>query len=155
MAARSADAAEKRARVVQMRRARLSFAEIGRREGVTEQRAWQIYQAALKAIPTPAVNEHRAEELILVDDALRALMTITTDKTISPRTRVEAWNSIRSWAEHKAKLLGLNAPVKVEVTDAIDADIERLVAELAGLAPGGEAATAGAPGAGGGETETA
>jgi hypothetical protein len=44
-------------------------------------------------------------------------------------------------AERRAKLRGLDAPIKakVEVQDSLDADIERLVAELAGSQPGSEA----------------
>lgn len=135
-----ADAAERRARVVQLRRRRVTFAEIGRLEGISEQRAWQVYQEALKAIPAPHLAEHRAEELILIDDAQRALMTIAADREVSPRTRVEAWNSVRGWAEHKARILGMNAALKVEVSDAIEAEIERLAAELAAVEPGRETA---------------
>lgn len=60
-------------------------------------------------------------------------------------------------AERRARLHGHDAPIraKVEVTDALDADIERLVAELAGLAPGGEAPPEGAAGAGGEQAATA
>jgi hypothetical protein len=138
-----AGAAERRARVVQLRRRRVTFAEIGRLEGISEQRAWKIYQDALHAIVAPAVHEHRAEELILVDDAIRDLLSIARDHGKSPRTSVEAWNSIRGWAEHKARIVGLNAPVKVEVSDAIEAEISRLAAELAAVEPGGKTEAAG------------
>jgi hypothetical protein len=51
-------------------------------------------------------------------------------------------------ADRRAKLLGLDAPLKakIEVQDSVDADIERLVAELAGPGPGGEVAPAGQAG---------
>jgi hypothetical protein len=59
-------------------------------------------------------------------------MSIATDNTTSARTRVEAWSAIRGWAEHKARLLGLDAPKThaVLTLDAIDAQIATLEAEL-------------------------
>jgi hypothetical protein len=80
--------------------------------------------------------------MILTDDAIHALLVIAADKTVSPRTRVEAWTAIRGWAEHKARILGLNAAVKVEVTDAVDAEIAALAARLGGVEPAGEAEAA-------------
>ena len=45
---------------------------------------------------------------MLADDAIRRLLTIARADDTSPRTAVEAWNSARGWAEHKARLLGLD-----------------------------------------------
>jgi hypothetical protein len=58
-------------------------------------------------------------------------------------------------AERRARLKGLDAPLKakVEVQDSVDADIERLVAELAGPGPGGEATPAGPAGSGAGAAQ--
>ena len=149
------DAAERRARVVQLRRRRVSFAEIGRVEGISEQRAWKIYQEALHAIVAPHLAEHRAEELMLVDDAIRDLLPIAREHTKSARTSVEAWSAIRGWAEHKARILGLNAAVKVEVSDAVDAEIGRLAAELGTVEPAGAAEAAGHAAAGSGSAAPA
>jgi hypothetical protein len=48
---------------------------------------------------------------------------------------VEAWRAILGWAERKARLLGLDAPIRSQpqiiATDKLDAEIEALVAELA------------------------
>lgn len=106
--------AEQRARVVALRRRRMTFAEIGQELGVSPQRAHQIYEAALKAIPAPNVEQHRAEELTLIDDAIAGLWPIAQNLG-QPRTAVEAWNAIRGWAERKAKLLGLDVPTRVSV----------------------------------------
>jgi hypothetical protein len=116
-----------------MRRARLTFAQIGDRLGISQQRAGQIYRAALSDIPAQQVDEHRAEELELIDTAVNRLMSIAADPETSPRTRVEAWSAIRGWSERKSKLLGLDSPSKHEVItlDAINAEIEKLAAELA------------------------
>lgn len=139
---------ERRAQVVAMRRARLSFAEIGRRLDISGQRAGQLYRLALAEVPAQQIEEHRAEELDLIDTAVNRLLALAADGSVSPRTRIEAWNSIRGWAERKAKLLGLDAPTKHEVVtlDAIDREIARLSAELsaADVAVGVEATEAGA-----------
>jgi ribosomal protein L15E len=135
--------AERRAQVVRMRSARLSFAEIGRRLGITAQRAGVIYRRALQEIPRADVDEHRAEELEFIDLAVNRLITIAMDKEVSARTRVEAWNAIRGWTERKAKLLGLDAPTKHEVLtmDGIEAEIRRLEREIAVNIPAAEVAT--------------
>ena len=137
-------AAERRAQVVQLKRTKLSFAEIGRRIGITGQRAGQLYREALAQVPRMAVEEHRVEELELYDTAIHQLMRIATDTTVTPRTRVEAWTSIRGFAERKAKLLGLDSPAKFEVIslDAIDAKIIELTRELAGETEAPETPTA-------------
>ena len=125
--------------MVELRRQRMQFEEIGALVGISKQAAWKLYQTALAEIPAASVAAHRAEELVLVDDAISSLLGIIQDRDVSPRTRVEAWNSARGWAEHKARLVGLNAPVKVEVSDAVDAELQRLAARLGVLEPGGEA----------------
>ena len=118
--------AERRARVIALRRQRVSFEDIGRVLGVNKQRAHQIYVKALREIPAAEITEHRAEELVLVDDAIRDLLKLARDHD-RPRTAVEAWNAIRGWSERKARLLGLDAPsrksVEVITSDMIDAEI--------------------------------
>ena len=65
---------------------------------------------------------------------MRELLRIAKDPDVSPRIRVEAWNSIRGWSEHRSKLYGLFAPTKSAVEaiskDAFTADLERMAAEL-------------------------
>lgn len=131
---RTVSAAERRLRVVQLRQARLSFVEIGRQLDITGQRAGQLYKEALAQIPRMAVEEHRVEELELIDLATRRLMAIAIAATTDQKTKVAAWAVICKWAEQKAKLLGLNAPSRHEVItiDAIDAEIAQLETALAG-----------------------
>jgi hypothetical protein len=120
------DTAKKREQVVQLRRTRLSFAEIGRQLDITGQRAGQLYREALADVPAQAVEEHRVEELELIDTAVNQLMEITADGAVSPRTRVEAWSAIRAWADRKSKLLGLDSPTQIDatVTEVTQEDIE-------------------------------
>jgi hypothetical protein len=130
-------AAERRAQVVALRRRRATFDQIGRALGVSKERAWKLYQEALAQVPAAQVDEHRAEELVLIDDAIAALMRIARDGGTSPRTAVEAWTSVRGWAERKAKLLGLDAPTRFEhlTLDAIDAELRKAKAEMGELPP--------------------
>jgi hypothetical protein len=124
--------AERRARVVELRRSRMTFDAIGHQLGIISQRAGRIFHDALAALPRDDIDELRAEETELIDHAVNSLMTIATDSTTSARTRVEAWSAIRGWAERKARLLGLDAPKThaVLTLDAIDAQIAALEAEL-------------------------
>lgn len=101
---------EEPALVLQLRRRRVTFDEIAAHLGITREQAFEHYREAIAALPDAQLAEHRAEELLLADDAIRDLLSIARDHQKSPRTSVEAWNSIRGWAEHKAKLLGLGAP---------------------------------------------
>ena len=125
--------AQRLAEVVALRRQRLTQDEIGRRLGISQQRVSQLYRQALAEVPAFHVEEHRAEEMVLIDDAIADLMPIARDHE-RPRSAVEAWNAIRGWAERKARLLGLDAPAQQRVTviteDMIDAEIERLNAQL-------------------------
>ena len=136
----AADRAAREARIVAMRRARATWDAIGAAEGISPQRAGQVYRAALARNPLTVtqIDEHRAEEVELIDRAVQYLLGIALDEQTSPRTRVEAWSAIRGWAERKAKLLGLDCPARVEVVtlDHLDAQIAALEAELAAGAGG-------------------
>ncbi len=131
---RTPDSAARRARAVELRRARWTFDAIAADLGVSKQRAHELYLSALREVPAANVEQHRAEELALIDDAARELMEIARGPEVGARTRVEAWSVLRSWAERKAKLLGLDAPapqrVEVITEDAIDAQIRALREEL-------------------------
>lgn len=138
-AERQPDTAVKKARVVELRRQRLPWAEIAKDVGVSERVAHRYYDQALADIPARHVDEHRAEELLLVDDAVADLMVIATDKFVSPRNRIEAWSTVRAWAERKAKLLGLDAPTQIVTIDRVDQEIKALERELAAMAAAGAA----------------
>lgn len=137
LAEKQPDTAVRKARVVELRRQRVAWAEIAREVGVNERRAHRLYDEALADIPARHVDEHRAEELLLVDDAVNNLMVIATDQYVSPRNRIEAWSTIRAWAERKAKLLGLDAPTQVVTIDKVDQEIKALERELAAMAASG------------------
>src|SRR3954465_2631121 len=121
---RTPEAAARRARVVELRRAHWPWADIGVDLGITAQGAQQLYSAALAEAPVAQLEEHRAEELLLVDAATRALLTLAWDRDVPARTRIEAWSTIRAWAERKAKLLGLDASTKVSASILSTAQID-------------------------------
>ena len=129
------DTATRKARIVGLRRARASWRDIADDLGLSIARVRALYAEALVEAPVAEVDEHRAEELVLYDDAVSELLGIARDVEVSARTRVEAWTSIRGWAERKARLLGLDAPTQVVTLDAVDAEIARLSAELERATP--------------------
>lgn len=106
------DTAGDPATIAQLRRRRVTFEEIAQHLGITAVQAAELYRQALEQMPELAKAEHEAEELMLADEAVRRLLTIARDDNTSPRTAVEAWNSARGWAEHKARLLGLDGTRK-------------------------------------------
>ena len=114
------DTADDPATAAKLRRRRVSFEEIAAHLGVTQAQAAELFRQAIDSLPDFKADELRAEELLLADEAMRRLMTIAMGEQrpkcascnssgTSPRTAVEAWNSIRGWAEHKAHLLGLDS----------------------------------------------
>jgi hypothetical protein len=127
--------AERQRRIVAMRRTRMPFDAIGADLGISASRAHQLYWEAMREIPNQDVTQHREEQRDLADKAISALLAIAEDPDVSPRTRVEAWSSVRGWCEHQAKLLALYAPVRKEVTvlteDAVDAALRKLEEEHA------------------------
>jgi hypothetical protein len=126
------EAMHKRAKVVELRTRKMSFAEIGAEMGLTSQRCGQLYRQALADIPTHNVDEHRTEALEFADRMIAKLLGITGDAKAGIRSRIDAISIIRSWEEHKAKLVGSYAPLRTEVMtiSSIDAEIAKLELEL-------------------------
>ena len=120
--------------MVQLRRDRASFREIGAELGISPQAAWKAYQKALREVPVADVETLRLEELELVDFAINDLLKLALDHR-KPRYSVESWNTICRWSERRARLMGLDAParkaIEVLTQDVIDKEIERLAVELA------------------------
>jgi hypothetical protein len=117
---------------VELRAKRWSFAEIGAEVGLTGQRCGQLYRQTLTEIPLRNVDEHRVEAGELADQAVRNLLTIAMDVRAGLRNRIDAWLAVARWEEHRARLLGTNAPLRTEIMTlgGIDAEIARLEIEL-------------------------
>lgn len=125
------------ARIVELRDRRWHWNEIA--TAVDRDQSWcrELYIQAMAATPMATVTSAREEELRTVDLAIRELLDITMDEDVSPRSRIEGWNSVRTWSERRAKLLGLDAPVRKEVSiiseDTIDAELKRLEQQVGKL----------------------
>jgi DNA-binding CsgD family transcriptional regulator len=132
---RMAAAIEREATVIQMVAEHMTHTEIARRMGVSRQRVEQIWKRGIERLPIANLNEHRTNQLQLIMTAIRELLVIARNPAVSPRTRVEAWSTIRGWVEREARLLGTDAiqrrEISVVTTDAVDAAIHDLEAELA------------------------
>jgi hypothetical protein len=158
-AERQADAARRRAQVVQARLAGASFEEIGRQLGVSDTRAHQLWTDALERTIKEPADRHRALELQRLDQlqlsAVRVLRDghvviqggkVVADRQGRPYTDhapvLQAINTLLRVAERRARLLGLDAPAKVDAkvdghvtVDHLDDQIRDLEAELAALDP--------------------
>lgn len=120
------------AKCVQLRRARLPWAQIAEEAGFsTVQAAMRAYKRAVMRVPMAQVEELRREEADMLD-----------------RLHAAAWRpalsgdpaaimAVLKIFEQRAKLLGLYAPVKsqVEVTDNTRQRITELVDQIRGLPP--------------------
>lgn len=144
------DTAERDAEACRLRARALSYAEIAKRLGyVDESHAHRAVQRALKATVQEASDELRAVELKRLDGlyrlalkvAERAHVTVSNGRVVhlgdlplqDDAPALAAIDRLLKIQERRARLLGLDAPVKHEVrnVDAVDAEIEQLVARLA------------------------
>lgn len=124
---------DKERRVVELRRAGATFDDIARTVGYANPSvAWQAYQRAMKRTLTDAGTEEiRQLEL----DRLDKMQTAIWNKVMAGDTA--AIHTALKILDRRARYLGLDAPMKSEVKvdvatrDAIDAEMERLVAMLA------------------------
>lgn len=134
------ETAHLQARVVELRGQRYKWDDIAKITGKSPAHCCELYGRALAEIPIANVVQAREEECRLVDDAISSLLKDIAkdeakDTSSSFRSRIEAWGQIRGWSEHRARMLGLNAPVKSQIQviteDHIDNAIKELEAKLA------------------------
>jgi len=130
------NAAQRRAEVVRLRcDERLTFEEVGARLGVTKQRAFQIWAEALRTLPAPKLEQYRQEEIRFYDQMIKELLVVAHNPFTKTRDLGDIHNQLNKWCERKAKLLGLDSPVRRELnvitSDSIDREIQRLQSELA------------------------
>jgi hypothetical protein len=159
-AERQADAARRRAQVLQARLAGASFEDIGQRLGVSDTRAHQLYVDALHRTVQEPADQLRVLELHRLDQlqahAVKVLRgrhvviqggRVVVDRQGQPYTDhspvLAAIAALLRIAERRARLLGLDAPSRVDAQvrgevyslSAIDTELARLQAELAALDP--------------------
>jgi DNA-binding Lrp family transcriptional regulator len=108
----------------------MTYQKIADAMGCTKMTAYNRVQRALAAIPAEAVDEYRRLET----ERLDAMLEITLDKALDPENKSALFAVDRALAimDRRAKLLGLDSPVKHEVItlDYIQTEIMRLEATL-------------------------
>jgi hypothetical protein len=112
-----------------MRSLGMSYQAIADQMSVTKATAYNRCQRALAAIPDEAVDEFRRLEGQRLDLLLEKAM----DKALSEeKSSMFAIDRVLAIMDRRAKLMGLDAPVRTEVItlDYIQAEIQRLEATL-------------------------
>ncbi len=132
-AQRQAEAAQRRARVVQLRTAGATFEQIGRELGITDSRAHQLYADALARTVKVATDEHRDLEerrldrlQVAAEAVLRARHVVIQggkvilDEHGRPYTdhaaTLNAINTLLRIGESRRRLHGLDAPTRVDAS---------------------------------------
>jgi len=159
-AERQAEAARRRAQVLQARLTGASFEDIGRQLGVSDTRAHQLYVDAMRRTVREPADQLRAAEVQRLDllqlTATRVLRAahvviqggrVVVDRQGRPYPDhgpvLAAIAALLRIAERRARLLGLDAPARVDANlrgevyslSAIDEELARLHAELGALGP--------------------
>lgn len=122
------EAAEREKLILQRRRDRVGFAEIGEELGISPQRVHTIYKRALSRIPAQEAAELRAEEAELLDRAVASLMNIV-ETASKDSDRIAAWGQVTRLMERRARLFGLDAAEKVEVSGGLRYEVVGLPAD--------------------------
>jgi hypothetical protein len=128
---------QRRVEVLRLRSQQFTFAEIGQQLGITGQRCGAIYRKVLAERVDLSVDEHRAEQADLIDEAICELRAIANGPKAGLRYKIDSWLAIVRFLERKAKLYGLDEPTKTEVLTitGIDAEIAKLEQELGRTTP--------------------
>lgn len=116
-------------KALRMRSLGMSYQAIADQMGVTKATAYNRCQRALAAIPAEAVDEFRRLEGQRLDLLLEKAM----EKALSEeKSSMFAIDRVLAIMDRRAKLMGLDAPVRTEVItlDYIQAEIQRLEATL-------------------------
>lgn len=147
---------ERDARAVDLRRTNLSYRQIAGQLDVSVSTAHSMVQRGLADTVAESNEEVRRLELERLDHLARASLNVLNRRHIivshgavvmDPATRqplvddaptLQATDRLLKIMDRRAKLLGLDAPTKVEMitTSLVDSEIERLEKEL-GVVPEG------------------
>lgn len=120
---------ERRIQALQLRKTGMSYRDIGRSLGdVSHETIRGDVKASLEELAAEqrlASDELRQLELERLDEMQSKITVILYDKTTSPDMRLKAIDRGIALSNTRAKLLGLYAPVKVEVTEMTFTDFIR------------------------------
>jgi hypothetical protein len=130
-------AAEREARIIELRAHSVPFREIAKQVGLSVGRVHEIFHEACNRIPAEQLNTIRVRSRELADMAINDLLKIARDENKSPNARILAWTEIRQTDESQRKLFGADAPQRKEITvltdDVIDSAIKKLTEEMEAL----------------------
>jgi hypothetical protein len=123
-------AAQRRTAIVQMHTVqKMTFEAIGAQLGITPQGAHAAWKKALADMPQPQLIEYRTEAVRFCDQMVSELLIICRHPDTTARSTAELHRQVCSWEERKAKLLGLDQPVRKEITvlteDVVDAALRK------------------------------
>lgn len=140
--AQRAKTAERRAKAVAMRLAGVDYETIAQRLGYASRGA--AYTDIDRALQARLAEQHQGAHVLRQQELARLDRLQAAAWTAAASGDLKAIETVLKVIDRRCKLLGLDAPVRHEVVtlDAIDAEIARLTAELAGTGEAGEAAGA-------------
>ena len=112
---------------LKMRSRGFTYQQIADNMGCSKGAAYQRVSRALASIPAEAVDEYRRLE----GERLDGLLAIATHQAFTKKS-LFAIDRVLAIMDRRAKLLGLDSPVKHEVVtlDYVSAEIQRLEREL-------------------------
>ena len=120
------DHAHRTREALELRRAGLTYEEIGRKQGVSGVTAWNRIHKALADIPKEAADELRQLECARLDRIQAAYWDAALSGDVSATDRV-----LKVIAQ-RCRLLGLDLPQRVEVSTA-DVDLDGAVSRIMAL----------------------
>lgn len=122
----AAQAREREALLIRLRRDGATFQQIADHLGYSSaSNAHRAYRRAMERIPAVEAAEYRALAL----QRLEALWQVTWEKAQALGDPAAVRACVRI-LERQARLLGLDAPTNLRVSDGLDGEIEALLAEM-------------------------
>ncbi|MEU0943206.1 sigma factor-like helix-turn-helix DNA-binding protein [Streptomyces canus] len=128
----SAVTADEAAECLRLRRTGMSIDRIAEHTGLSHGTVHNRISRAVKDQVQPEAEEYRAMQEGRLDDALRIVYRVLFDPEADPDTRLRAVDRLVKIEERRARLLGLDAPVKSEatITAQFDADASGMLAVI-------------------------
>jgi hypothetical protein len=136
------DTADERAtaiRILTLRAQRLTYAQIADEMGYSD--AGSARHALMRALDrheAENVTQLRTLENLGLDADERRLAAIAGDSAVKPRDRISAVDAKTRLRARRARLNGLDAPVKVEVSASIQQELQAALEEYLSAARGAE-----------------
>lgn len=126
---RRIEAVEKRRRALELRKAGATYATIAQTLGFASHAgAYKTVMIAFAEIKAEHVEEVRTLELLRLDQMLIAIWPKISEAGVTLADRVRAIDAVLRIMDRRAKMLGIDAPTRVDITDEL-----RRMAHDAGL----------------------